>query len=63
MNSHRHLPRASHQLEDADIALAQTVVTDKLGPAPAVEASGDASMVVPDMPLLFAVWPQKQGLI
>lgn len=63
MDGHRrHLPCAFDQLEDADIALAQPVVPHKRDPTLAVEASGPAGMVAPDMPLVFSARPEQQDL-
>lgn len=42
MDDHCRPPGAFHQLEDADVVLAQPVVADELDPAAAVEASGTA---------------------
>ena len=63
MDDHCCHPRAFHQLEDADVILPQPVVADELDPAVAVEASGVARMVVPDIPLVFPPWSEEQDVM
>lgn len=63
MDGHRHPPFAFHQLEDADVTLAELVVVHKLEKCQVPEGSHVVRVVVADEPLLFPVWPTKYDIM
>lgn len=63
MDGHGHPPGAFHQLEGADVALAEPVLLHKHGEGVVPDALRAASVAVLDAPLVFPIRPDKCDLV